>query len=114
MDTSVAFVVTYLDGVLGEVESLLNYGCELTNATALLAKDRLCPGGQDDDLRLVRRHADFDARVAVFGELAAKELVQLSLEDAVGDELALLGHCGGHVGGRKRERFKRTVTIYEN
>ena len=48
--------------------------------------------------------ADFDARVAFLCELSLEELVELGVEDAVGDELSALGDgtglrgCGGHVG----------------
>ena len=40
-----------LNGVLGEVETLLNDGGEFTNATAPLAQNIQGTGGEDDDLR---------------------------------------------------------------
>jgi hypothetical protein len=56
-----------LDGVVIEVESLLNDRGELANATSLLAQHLLGLGGQDDDLGTGRCHADLDARVAILG-----------------------------------------------
>lgn len=44
-------------------------------------------------------NSDFDTRIAFLGEFALEELVQLGVEDTVGNELALLGDCslcGGH------------------
>lgn len=46
--------------------------------------------------------ANFDARVTLLSQLALEELVQLSVEDSVGDELSALGDStllGGHVVG---------------
>jgi hypothetical protein len=37
------------------------------------------------------RYSDFDARVALLGQLALEEFVQFSVEDTVGDKLAALG-----------------------
>jgi hypothetical protein len=42
------------------------------------ADDYLCAGGGD---------TDFTARIALFGEFAGEEFVELSEEDSVGDEL---------------------------
>jgi hypothetical protein len=58
------------------------------------------PGRADDDLSAHGRVADLDARVAGVCEVAREELVHLGVEDAVGDELALLGDAGGW-GGRE-------------
>mmetsp|Transcript_19163 Transcript_19163/g.49482 ORF Transcript_19163/g.49482 Transcript_19163/m.49482 type:complete len:261 (+) Transcript_19163:124-906(+) len=79
-----------LDGALGELPALLNEPRELTNAAALLAKHVLCARCTDDDLCAHRRHTHLDARVAILSELTRKHLVQLSVEHAIGDELALL------------------------
>ena len=76
-----------LNGALGEVETLLNDGGELANATALLTKDVLGAGGLDDDLGALGSHADFNARVALLSELTDEELVKLGVEETVGDEL---------------------------
>ncbi len=73
--------------VLGEVEPLLDDGGQLANPAALLSQNVLCPGSHDDDLRLGGSHTHLDTGVAIFGELASQELVQLSLEDSVGDKL---------------------------
>ena len=79
------------DRVLGELEALLDEAGELTDATALLAENLLGVGGADDDVGDGRGDADFDARVALLGQLALEELVQLGVEDTVGDELSPLG-----------------------
>lgn len=79
------------DGVLGELESLLDERGELANAAALLAENLLGVGGSDDDIGDGGGNADLDAGVALLSELALEELVELSVEDTVGDELSPLG-----------------------
>jgi len=44
-------------------------------------------GGLDDDLRAQRGDTHIHARVAVLCKLADEQLVQLRVEDAIGDEL---------------------------
>jgi len=70
-----------------EVETLLHHGGQLPNATALLAQHLLGLGGHDDDLSAGGGHTDLHAGVAILGEFASQELVQFSLEDAIGNEL---------------------------
>jgi hypothetical protein len=79
------------DGVLGELESLLDERGELANAAALLAENLLGVGGSDDDIGDGGGNADLDAGVALLSELALEELVELGVEDTVGDELSPLG-----------------------
>lgn len=79
------------DAVLGELESLLDEGGELADAATLLAEDLLSVGGADDDVGNSGGNADFDTRVSLLGQLALEELVQLGVEDTVGDELSPLG-----------------------
>lgn len=79
------------DGVLGELEALLDEGGELADAASLLAEDLLGVGGADDDVGYRGGDADLDAGVALLGQLALEELVELSVEDAIGDELSALG-----------------------
>lgn len=79
------------DGVLGELKALLDETGELADAAALLAKDLLGVGGANDDIGDSWSNADLDAGVALLSQLALEELVQLSVENAVGDELPLLG-----------------------
>jgi hypothetical protein len=71
------------DGVLGELEALLDEGGEFSNAAALLAENFLCVGCADDDVGDGGSDADLDARVALLGELTLEELVQFGIEDAV-------------------------------
>lgn len=71
------------DGVLGELEALLDERGELTDAAALLAEDLLCVGGADDDVGNGWRDADLDAGVALLSELALEELVEFGVEDTV-------------------------------
>ena len=78
------------DAVLGELEALLDEGGELADAAALLAQNLLGVGGADDDVGDGGRDADLDAGVALLGQLALEELVQLGVEDAIGDELSAL------------------------
>lgn len=79
------------DGVLGELEPLLDEGGEFADAAALLSEDLLGVGGADDDVGHGGCDADLDTGVALLSELALEELVELSIEDAVGDELPALG-----------------------
>ena len=76
-----------LDGSLWEVEALLYDGRELADAPALLAEHVLRARRHDDDLGAGGGDAHLHAGVAILGELAGEELVQLGLEDAVGNEL---------------------------
>lgn len=55
-------------------------------------------GGTDDDVGDGRGHADLNTGVSLLSELALEELVQLSVEDTVGDELPALGEVGAGVG----------------
>ena len=43
-------------------------------------------------------HTDITARVALLGKLTSKEIVELGLEDTVGDELALFADLARHFG----------------
>ena len=79
------------DGVLGELEALLDEGGELADAAALLTENLLGVRGADDDVGHSGGDADLDAGVALLGQLALEELVELGIEDAVGDELPALG-----------------------
>mmetsp|Transcript_67951 Transcript_67951/g.109509 ORF Transcript_67951/g.109509 Transcript_67951/m.109509 type:complete len:217 (-) Transcript_67951:74-724(-) len=86
-----------LDAVLRETESLLHEGGQFPDATALLSEDLASAGGTDDDLRADRRDSDLDAGVAVLAQCAGQELVQLSIENTISHELALLGDLGTRV-----------------
>lgn len=81
-------------GVLWELESLLNKAGEFADAATLLAKDILGVRGADDDIGDGRSDTDFDAGVAFLGEFALEKFVEFGVEDAVRDELALLGTVG--------------------
>lgn len=48
-------------------------------------------GGADDDVGNGGGDANFDAGVALLSQLALEELVQLGIEDTIGDELSPLG-----------------------
>ena len=76
-----------LDGVLGELETLLDQGGQLADATALDTENLLGLGGTDDDLGAGGGDADLDTRVTLSSELALEELVQLGVENTIGDEL---------------------------
>ena len=47
-----------LDGVLGELETLLDHSGELADAATLVTEDILGAGGADDDLSADGSHAD--------------------------------------------------------
>lgn len=71
------------DGVLGELEALLDERGELTDAATLLSKNLLGVCGADDDVGDGGSDADLDAGVALLSQLALEELVQLGVEDTV-------------------------------
>ena len=71
------------DGVLGELEALLDEGSELADATALLAQDFLCVCGPDDDVGNGGSNADLDAGVALLSEFALEEFVEFGVEHTV-------------------------------
>ncbi len=52
-----------------------------------LTEHVLGAGGTDDNLSPHRRDANLDARVAVLCQLPCEKLVELGVEDAIGDEL---------------------------
>lgn len=79
------------NAVLGELEALLDQAGELADAATLLTEDLLGVGGTDDDVGDGGGDADFDAGVTLLGQLALEELVQLGVENTVGDELSPLG-----------------------
>jgi len=84
-----------LDGASWEAETLLHNSCELANAAALLSEDVLGAGGTDDDLVASRGLTDLNTRVAILSEFTHEELVQFSVEYAIGNKLALLGYVLG-------------------
>lgn len=96
------------DRVLGELESLLDERGELTDAATLLTENLLGVGGSDDDIGDGGGDADFDTRVTLLGKLTLEELVELGVEDAVGDELPALRNLsswdGGHLGRYEASR----------
>ena len=85
-----------LNGTFGEVESHLHDGGELTDALALLSKNVLGVGGTDDDFSAHGGYTHFNAGVTFLADFTGEELVELGVEDAIGDEFADLGdrrHC---------------------
>lgn len=71
------------DGVLGELEALLDERGELANAATLLSENLLCVRGADDDVGNGGRDADLDTGVTLLGEFALEELVELGVEHTV-------------------------------
>ena len=92
----------------GELEALLHEERELANAATLLAEHGLRARRAKDDLGAHRRHAHLEAGVAVLAEVALHHLVQLGLEDTVGDEL--VSDCGGGGAMRTEQRARTSVT----
>lgn len=92
------------DGVFGELESLLDEGGELADAATLLTENLLGVGGSDDDVGDGGGNADLDAGVTLLSELALEELVELGVEDTVGDELSSLGAVGTRKSATIRSR----------
>jgi hypothetical protein len=81
------------DGVLGELEALLDERGELADAATLLAEHLLGVCGPDDDVGDRGGDADLDAGVALLSELALEELVQLGIEDTVCGRLLAICAC---------------------
>ena len=78
------------DGVLGELESLLDEGGKFADSSSLLAENFLGMGCTDDDVGDGGSDSDFDTRVPLLSKLALEELVQFCVEDTIGDELSPL------------------------
>ena len=78
------------DGVFRKLEPLLDEGGEFADSSTLLAENFLGVGCADDDVGDGGGDADLDARVALLGQLALEELVQLGVEDSICDELSPL------------------------
>jgi hypothetical protein len=78
------------DGVLGELESLLDEGGEFADSSSLLAENFLGVGCADDDVGDGGGDSNFNTRVSFLSQLALEELVQFSVEDTIGDELSPL------------------------
>lgn len=73
----------------------------LANSASLLTKNFLGVGGTDDDVGHGRSDANLDTRVSFLGELALEELVELGVENTVGDELSALADVdAAHALGR--------------
>ena len=109
------------DRVLGELESLLDEGCEFADSSTLLAEDFLGVCSSDDCslsvwIRLVLicmrtdicdcgSYSDFDTRVTFLRQFSLEELVQFCVEHTVGDELSALRDStllGSHFGGIRK------------
>ena len=63
----------------------------LTDSATLLTEDLLGVCSADDDVRDGGGDADLDTRVTLLSELTLEELVELGVENTVGDELSALG-----------------------
>jgi len=72
-----------------EVVALLNQGLDLLDLAGLLGDEVLSLGGADADLGVDGGGADLNAGVALHAEGLLEELVELSLEDTVRNELLL-------------------------
>merc|ERR1712230_17785 len=78
-------------GSMMVTESLLDERGEFADSSTLFAQDFLGVCRPDDDVGDCRRDSNFNAGVALLGQLALEELVQLGIENTVGNELASLG-----------------------
>ena len=80
-----------VDLVVGVVEvvSLLNEGLDLLNLTGLLVEEFVALGSTNTDLGVDAGGANLDSGITLHTESLLEELVELSLEDTVGNELLL-------------------------
>jgi hypothetical protein len=78
------------NGVLWELESLLDQRGEFANSSSLLAENFLCVGCANDDIGDGGGNADFNTRVSLLGQLTLEELVQFSVEDTISNKLSPL------------------------
>jgi len=78
--------------VLREIKPLLNHNGQFPDLLALLTKNILCSGGQDNDFCPGWCNSDINPRVAIFSQLLSEKLVQFSFKDAIGNKLPLLGN----------------------
>ena len=84
LDGELKFVVAIV-----EVVSLLDEGLDLLHFTGLLVEEVLALGGADTDLSGHAGGTDFDTGVSLETEDLLEELVELGLENSVGNELFL-------------------------
>jgi hypothetical protein len=96
------------DAVLGELESLLDKGGELADATTLLTENLLGVGGADDDVGDGRGNADFDAGVALLGQLALEELVLERATVSLAGSRSWILYSGRLPARHRRHRRRRT------
>jgi len=93
--TKVLVIGDWLDGkinsvvVIVEVVSLLDEGLDLLNLTGLLVEELVALGSTNTDLGVDAGGADLDTGITLHTESLLEELVELSLEDTVGNELLL-------------------------
>jgi len=80
-----------VDLVVGVVEvvSLLDEGLDLLNLTGLLVEELVALGGTNTDLGVDAGGAHLNSGITLHTESLLEELVELSLEDTVGNELLL-------------------------
>jgi hypothetical protein len=71
------------NGLLGELEALLDESCELTNSSALFSQNLLCVRCADNDIGDSGCDANFDTRVALLSQLTLEEFVQLGEKDTI-------------------------------
>jgi hypothetical protein len=83
-------IVRQTHSALGEAETLLDERGQLADATTVGAQNLHGAGGPDDDLGPDGSLAHLHTGKTILGKLLGQELTQLSVEHAVGDELALL------------------------
>lgn len=81
-----------LESILGELEPLLDQSLELPNSSTLVTEDFLGVGSPDDDLGTGVGNTDLTAGVTLLSELSGEEVVELGLENTVGDELSALAN----------------------
>merc|ERR1719424_194691 len=102
-----------LHTVLGKVVALLDDSCQLANAAALLSQHLTCTCGADNDLGPDGCHTHLNACITIFCESAHQKLVELSIEDPICDEFALLGHLGlvSHPAKLEQKSVEWTGTV---
>merc|ERR1719506_1789241 len=97
--------------VLWEIVSFLHNRSELTNAAALLAQHLARACRPDDDLCSNWGHPHLHTGIAIFCQSAHQELIELCVEDAIGNKLTLLRNLslGCHISKYLRHWSKVDV-----
>ena len=95
-----------------EVVSLFDHGFDLLDFTSLLVEEGLAVSGANTDLSAHASGTNFDTSVTVDSHCSAEELIELSLENTVSDELLFAVDLLNLLVSHGRVCFETLLNIY--